>query len=76
MTAANSPQTTWSGTTRTAPTKARIAQQLAYSRTWLTNVKSVSKLDDYTVAFETNFVEPFPYSLAHATWSAGAGRKS
>jgi peptide/nickel transport system substrate-binding protein len=43
-----------------------LAQQLAYSRTWLTNVKSVSKLDDYTVAFETNFVESlFPYSLSY-----------
>src|SRR6266404_5852514 len=43
-----------------------LAQQLAYSRTWLTNVKSVSKLDDYTVAFENNFVESlFPYSLSY-----------
>jgi hypothetical protein len=32
----------------------------------LTNVKSVSKLDDYTVAFETNFVESlFRYSLSY-----------
>ncbi|MBV9686944.1 MAG: ABC transporter substrate-binding protein, partial [Alphaproteobacteria bacterium] len=43
-----------------------LAQQLAYSRTWLTNIKSVDKIDDYTVAFENNFVESlFPYSLSY-----------
>jgi peptide/nickel transport system substrate-binding protein len=43
-----------------------LAQQLAYSRTWMTNIKSVSKIDDDTVAFETNFVESlFPYSLSY-----------
>ena len=43
-----------------------LAQQFAYSRTWLTNIKSVTKLDDYTVAFENNFVESlFPYSLSY-----------
>ena len=43
-----------------------LAQQFAYSRTWLTNIKSVSKIDDYTVAFENNFVESlFPYSLSY-----------
>jgi peptide/nickel transport system substrate-binding protein len=43
-----------------------LAQQFAYSRTFLTNVKSVSKIDDLTVAFETNFVESlFPYSLSY-----------
>jgi len=43
-----------------------LAQQFAYSRTWLTNIKSVSKVDDYTVAFENNFVESlFPYSLSY-----------
>src|SRR6267143_549852 len=43
-----------------------LAQQMAYSRTWMTNVKSVSKIDDYTVAFENNFVESlFPYSLSY-----------
>ena len=43
-----------------------LAQQFAYSRTWLTNIKSVSKIDDYTVAFETNSVESlFPYSLSY-----------
>jgi hypothetical protein len=43
-----------------------FAQQFAYSRTWLTNIKRVNKIDDYTVAFETNFVESlFPYSLSY-----------
>jgi peptide/nickel transport system substrate-binding protein len=43
-----------------------LAQQFAYSRTWLTNIKSVSKIDDYTVVFENNFVESlFPYSLSY-----------
>src|SRR5271166_1410937 len=43
-----------------------LAQQFAYSRTWLTNIKSVNKIDDYTVAFENNFVESlFPYSLSY-----------
>src|SRR3954453_5948812 len=43
-----------------------LAQQFAYSRTWLTNIKSVTKIDDYTVAFENNFVESlFPYSLSY-----------
>jgi peptide/nickel transport system substrate-binding protein len=43
-----------------------LAQQFAYRRGWLTNIKSVSKIDDYTVAFETNFVESlFPYSLSY-----------
>src|SRR5215467_15223309 len=32
-------------------------QQFTYTRTFLTNVKSVSKIDQYTVAFETNFTE-------------------
>ena len=42
-----------------------LAQQFAYSRSFLVNVKSVNKIDDYTVAFETNFVESlFPYSLS------------
>ena len=34
-----------------------LAQQFAYIRAFLTNVKSVTKIDDYTVAFETNFIE-------------------
>jgi ABC-type transport system substrate-binding protein len=43
-----------------------FAQQFAYTRAFLTNVKSVAKLDDYTVAIETNFVESlFPYSLSY-----------
>jgi peptide/nickel transport system substrate-binding protein len=43
-----------------------LAQQFAYSRTWLTNIKSVGKIDDYTVAFENSFVESlFPYSLSY-----------
>ena len=43
-----------------------LAQQFAYSRTWLTNIKSLTKLDDYTVVFENNFVESlFPYSLSY-----------
>ena len=43
-----------------------LAQQFAYSRSFLVNVKSVNKIDDYTVAFETNFVESlFPYSLSY-----------
>jgi peptide/nickel transport system substrate-binding protein len=43
-----------------------FAQQFAYTRSFLTNVKSVEKVDDRTVAFETNFVESlFPYSLSY-----------
>ena len=43
-----------------------FAQQFAYSRSFLVNVKSVNKIDDHTVAFETNFVESlFPYSLSY-----------
>ncbi len=43
-----------------------FAQQFAYTRSFLTNVKSVEKVDDMTVAFETNFVESlFPYSLSY-----------
>ncbi len=43
-----------------------LAQQFAYSRSFLSNVKSVSKIDDHTVIFENNFVESlFPYSLSY-----------
>jgi peptide/nickel transport system substrate-binding protein len=43
-----------------------FAQQFAYTRTFLTNFKSVAKIDDYTVAIDTNFVESlFPYSLSY-----------
>src|SRR5580692_1690281 len=41
-------------------------QQFTYTRAFLTNVKSVSKIDDYTVAFQNNFVESlFPYTLSY-----------
>ena len=41
-------------------------QQFTYTRAFLTNVKSVTKIDDYTVAFENNFVESlFPYTLSY-----------
>jgi peptide/nickel transport system substrate-binding protein len=41
-------------------------QQFTYTRGFLTNFKSVAKIDDYTVAFETNFVESlFPYTLSY-----------
>src|SRR3984957_1801759 len=41
-------------------------QQFTYTRAFLTNVKSVTKVDDYTVAFENNFVESlFPYTLSY-----------
>jgi peptide/nickel transport system substrate-binding protein len=41
-------------------------QQFTYTRAFLTNVKSVKKVDDYTVAFETNFTESlFPYTLSY-----------
>jgi peptide/nickel transport system substrate-binding protein len=41
-------------------------QQFTYTRAFLTNVKSVSKIDDYTVAFDNNFVESlFPYTLSY-----------
>jgi ABC-type transport system substrate-binding protein len=41
-------------------------QQFTYTRGFLTNVKSVTKIDDYTVAFQNNFVESlFPYTLSY-----------
>ena len=41
-------------------------QQFTYTRAFLTNVKSVSKIDDYTVAFDNNFIESlFPYTLSY-----------
>ncbi len=41
-------------------------QQFAYTRSFLTNFKSISKIDEHTVAIETNFVESlFPYSLSY-----------
>jgi ABC-type transport system substrate-binding protein len=40
--------------------------QMAYTRTYVTNVESVEKLDDHTVAFTTKFVESlFPYSMSY-----------
>jgi peptide/nickel transport system substrate-binding protein len=43
-----------------------FAQQFAYTRSFLTNVKAVEKVDDSTVAFETDFVESlFPYSISY-----------
>src|SRR6201987_1357284 len=42
------------------------AQQFTYTRGFLSNVKEVSKIDDYTVAVETNFFESlFPYTLTY-----------
>jgi peptide/nickel transport system substrate-binding protein len=41
-------------------------QQFTYTRAFLSNVKSVTKIDDYTVVFENNFVESlFPYTLSY-----------
>ena len=41
-------------------------QQFTYTRAFLSNVKAVTKLDDYTVAIENNFVESlFPYTLTY-----------
>jgi len=41
-------------------------QQFTFTRGFLTNFDSVSKIDDYTVAFKTKFVESlFPYTLSY-----------
>ena len=41
-------------------------QQFTYTRAFLSNVKSVSKIDDYTIAIENNFLESlFPYTLTY-----------
>jgi len=41
-------------------------QQFTYTRAFLSNVKAVTKLDDYTVAIENNFLESlFPYTLTY-----------
>src|SRR5499425_1342960 len=41
-------------------------QQFTYTRAFLSNVKAVTKVDDYTVAIENNFVESlFPYTLTY-----------
>ena len=41
-------------------------QQFTHTRAFLSNVKTVTKVDDYTVAIENNFVESlFPYTLTY-----------
>jgi len=41
-------------------------QQFTYTRAFLSNVKAVTKFDDYSVAIENNFVESvFPYTLTY-----------
>jgi peptide/nickel transport system substrate-binding protein len=41
-------------------------QQFTLTRQFFTNIKSVAKVDDNTVAFENNFVESlFPYTLSY-----------
>src|SRR5262249_42160633 len=41
-------------------------QQFTYTRAFLSNVKWVSKVDDYTIAIENNFLESlFPYTLTY-----------
>src|SRR5215469_14935099 len=41
-------------------------QQFTLTRQFFTNIKSVSKIDDYTVAFDNNFTESlFPYTLSY-----------
>ena len=41
-------------------------QQFTYTRAFLSNVKSVTKLDDHTIAIENNFLESlFPYTLTY-----------
>src|SRR5262252_7940734 len=41
-------------------------QQFTYTRAFLSNVKAVTKVDDYTVVIENNFVESlFPYTLTY-----------
>ena len=40
-----------------------MTQQMALSRTYVTNFDSIEKIDDHTVAITTKFVESlFPYS--------------
>ncbi len=41
-------------------------QQFTLTRQFFTNIKAVSKIDDYTVAFDNNFTESlFPYTLSY-----------
>jgi peptide/nickel transport system substrate-binding protein len=43
-----------------------LTQQMALSRTYVTNFESVEKIDDYTVAITTKVVESlFPYSMSY-----------
>jgi peptide/nickel transport system substrate-binding protein len=43
-----------------------LVQQMALSRTYVTNFESVEKIDDYTVAITTKVVESlFPYSMSY-----------
>jgi ABC-type transport system substrate-binding protein len=57
----------WNFAFRTDQSAASFSpQQFAYTRSYLTNVKSVTKVDDHTVAIDTNFVESlFPYTLSY-----------
>jgi peptide/nickel transport system substrate-binding protein len=42
------------------------AQQFTYTRAFLSNVKAVTRIDDFTVAIENNFLESlFPYTLTY-----------
>src|SRR6516162_7046281 len=42
------------------------SQQFTYTRAFLSNVKAVTKLYDYTIAIENNFLESlFPYTLTY-----------
>ncbi len=41
-------------------------QQFVFTRTWLTNFRSVEKIDDDTIAINTNFIESlFPYDMSY-----------
>jgi ABC-type transport system substrate-binding protein len=41
-------------------------QQFTLTRQFFTNIKSASKIDDYTIAFDNNFTESlFPYTLSY-----------
>jgi peptide/nickel transport system substrate-binding protein len=43
-----------------------LTQQMALSRTYVTNFESIEKIDDYTVAITTKVVESlFPYSMSY-----------
>src|SRR3978361_92995 len=43
-----------------------LTQQMALSRTYVTNFESIEKVDDYTIAITTKVVESlFPYSMSY-----------